>query len=115
MQATSRQHHRHDLPRNDRLLLGGDREPMVVLWGLIPAEARGLPGPGSQPGLEAPSPASERHHRAKDSFTHPTRDTADILPRRMEFRSLVVLAGGFPALIGTGTASARFPFVYTPA
>src|SRR5689334_21199748 len=72
----------------------------LSLWGPIPAETRGLFGTCSQPGLEAPSQASERHYRARNRYTYQTRDTAHILPGRMEFRSLVVLAGGLPGFDG---------------
>lgn len=37
---------------------------------------------------------------ATSHLTHQTRYTADVLPRRVEFRSLVVLEGGFSGLDG---------------
>src|SRR5437868_2826534 len=79
---------------------------MAVVRGPVLAKARQLPSSRSQPILEIPSQSSQRNPAARDLFASQAPNTANAFSRSVEFRSLVILAGGVPGPHGDRHGSA---------
>src|SRR5438067_1023031 len=79
---------------------------MAVVRRPVLAKARQLPSSRSQWILEIPSQSNQRNPAARDLFASQAPNTANAFSRSVEFRSLVILAGGVPGPHGDRHGSA---------